>query len=511
MNKTNRFLYFLALVRIVIPFLLQSPVYQPQRDEFLYLAEGNHLAFGFMEVPPMLSVFAWLTNVFGGGMFWIKLWPSLFGAATFIVAGKIIQSLGGKTFALFLLFLSFLTGVYLRLFFLFQPNPPEVFFWTMIAYSFIRFIQTGKNKWLYVFGISAGLGMLGKYSVAFFTTGILAALLFTPYRKIFINKHFWYASLIGVLIFLPTILWEFNHHLPAIHHMQQLQERQLQYVSPSGFLTDQLLMNLPCVFVWVAGLWFVGFNKAGKNYRFLALAYAFVMTLLLVLHGKNYYALGLYPPLFAFGAYWLEQLTAIRFRIWRYTMVLFAVAIGVLMIPVMLPVYAPEKLAVYYQKTGMGKYGVLKWEDHENHPLPQDFGDMLGWEEMALKMSKAYETLDSAEKKHTILFCDNYGQAGAVSFYAKKYHLPEAYSDNASFLYWLPDTMHIDNLLLLTDDKQEMQHAFIKNFSSAILSDSVTNIYAREHGSLIILLKGANESFNQMFKEKIEKDKADFK
>src|SRR5450432_694602 len=267
MNITNKQLYLLALIRIVIPYLLQSPVYQPQRDEFLYLAEGHHLAFGFMEVPPMLSIFAWLTNLFGGGMFWIKLWPSLFGAATFIVAGKIIQSLGGKSFALFLLFLSFIFGAYLRLFFLFQPNPPEVFFWTMIAYSFIRFIQTGKNKWLYVFGVSVGLGMISKYSVAFFTVGVLAGLLFTPYRKIFINKHFWGASLIGLLIFLPTILWEFNHNLPAMHHMQQLQERQLQYVSPSGFLIDQLLMNISCVFVWLAGLWFVGFNKAGKNYR----------------------------------------------------------------------------------------------------------------------------------------------------------------------------------------------------------------------------------------------------
>ena len=390
-----------------------------------------------MEVPPMLSVFAWLTNFFGGGMFWIKLWPSLFGAATFIVAGKIIQSLGGKSFALFLLFLSFLTGVYLRLFFLFQPNPPEVFFWTMIAYSFIRFIQTGKNKWLYVFGISAGLGMLGKYSVAFFAISILVGLLFTPYRKIFINKHFWCASFIGLLIFLPTILWEFNHHLPAMHHMKQLQERQLQYVSPSGFLIDQLLMNLACVFVWLAGLWFVSFNKAGKNYRFLALAYVFVILLLLALHGKNYYALGLYPPLFAFGAYWLEQLTALRFRAWRYIMVLFAIAIGVLMTPVMLPVFAPEKLAVYYEKIGISKF-ALKWEDQQNHPIPQDFADMLGWEEMAQKMSKAYETLDSTEKKHTILFCDNYGQAGAVSFYAKKYHLPEAYSDNASFCIGCP-------------------------------------------------------------------------
>jgi len=88
--------------------------------------------------------------------------------------------------------------------------------------------------------------------------------------------------------------------------------------------------------------------------------------------------------------------------------------------------------------------------------------------------------------------------------------LPEAYSDNASFLYWLPDNLHIDHILLLTDDKNEMQHSFIHDFNSAVAFDSVTNSYAREKGSLIILLKGANEKFNTMFKQKISDDKVRF-
>lgn len=144
MNKSNRVLYFLALLKIIIPFLLQSHVYELHRDEMLYLAEGSHPSWGFMEVPPVLSVFAWLIHFFGNGMFWVKLVPSLLGAFTFILCGKIVQSLGGKTFALLLLFLPFIFGVYLRVFFLFQPNPPEIFFWTMIAFSFIRFVRQKK-------------------------------------------------------------------------------------------------------------------------------------------------------------------------------------------------------------------------------------------------------------------------------------------------------------------------------------------------------------------------------
>jgi len=509
MQKHNRLLFVLALIKFILPYLLQSPLYELHRDEFLYLAEGHHMAWGFMEVPPLLSVFAWLTNIFGGSMFWIKLWSSLFGSLTYIIAGKIILSLGGKSFALFLAFLPFIFGVYLRLFYLFQPNFLEVFFWTMLAWCIIRYIQTEKNKWLYIFGISAGLGMMSKYSVAFFIVSIVAGLLLTPQRKILFNKHFWFAALIGLLIFLPNILWQIQNHLPVVLHMKVLQQTQLQYVDTPGFLIDQILMNLPCVFVWIAGFWFAAFTQKGNPYRFAAWAYAFVIVLLIVLHGKNYYSIGVYPVLLALGSFHLEQFTLHR-KYLRYVFVFIIFILGLPFIPAALPVASPEKLDRYYRLVRFSKTNLLKWEDLQHHPLPQDFSDMLGWEEMTQKVAAAYHLLDSTEKQHTILFCDNYGEAGAVNFYGKKYHLPRAYSDNASFLYWLPDSMHIDNIILLTDDQQEMQHAFIKDFSYAAVNDSVTNFYAREKGSLIITLKGANEAFNQMFKEKIAEDKAEF-
>jgi hypothetical protein len=191
--------------------------------------------------------------------------------------------------------------------------------------------------------------------------------------------------------------------------------------------------------------------------------------------------------------------------------VLLIFILGLPLVPAALPVASPERLDHYYKTMKFSRTNLLKWEDLQYHPLPQDFSDMLGWEEMIQKVATAYKRLNNAEKQHTILFCDNYGQAGAANFYAKKYHLPYAYSDNASFLYWLPDSMHIDNIILVTDDQQEMQHDFIKDFQYAAVNDSVTNAYARERGSLIITLKGANEAFNQMFKEKIKDDKAQFK
>ena len=86
MRKTNGLIFLLALIKFILPYLLQNSYYEPHRDEFLYLAQGHHLAWGFAEVPPMLSIFAWLTHLFGDGMFWIKFWPNMFGVLTFIVS-----------------------------------------------------------------------------------------------------------------------------------------------------------------------------------------------------------------------------------------------------------------------------------------------------------------------------------------------------------------------------------------------------------------------------------------
>lgn len=499
-------LWLLAIVRFIIPFFLQHASYEPHRDEYLYLAEAAHPAWGFMEVPPMMSWLGQLIPSNGNSLFWVKCWPALFGAANFLLTGKIIQSLGGSWFALCLCFLSSVLGVYLRVFFLFQPNAPEIFFWTAMAWTMIRYNQTEDNKWLYGLGVAGGLALMSKYSVLLFMAGLVIGLLLTPGRKLFRNKHFYAAALIAFLIFLPNLYWQYQHHWPVVFHMHELSKTQLQYVNPLSFLTDQLLMHLPVLYVWAAGLLALFLFPDYRPYRLFGWAWLVVIVLLLLAHGKNYYTLGAYPVLFAFGACFLEQITTNR-KIARAAMVTVSLVLGIWLIPLALPVWEPDRLAAFYTKQHFDKTGALKWEDLRNHPLPQDFSDMLGWKEMARKAGKAYNLLNEEEKKHTLVFCDNYGEAGAVTFYGKQFGLPPAYSDNASFLYWLPADPAFDNLVLVTPDKQEMQHDFIRDFKSAQLVDSITNPFAREKGSLIILLKGANQSFRNYFQKQLAGDR----
>lgn len=501
--KPVHLLYLLALVKLILPFFLQDPIWEPHRDEFLYLAEARHMAWGYMEVPPLLSVFAWLTNLLGGATWAIKIWPSLGGALTYVLVGRLVLHQGGRWFALVLAWMPFVAGAWLRIHFLFQPNFLDIFFWTAMAYGLTRFQQSGKPYHLYIAGISFGLGMLSKYTMVFYATGLMAGLLLTWDRKILTNRHFYYAISLGLLLFLPNLLWQIRNGFPVVYHMKALQGGLLQSISHQDFLKDQLLYNVATLFTWVTGLVWA---MRTKQYRFIAWAFFVTLALLMAGHGKSYYSQGAYPILFAFGAPVLE---AWANKWWKIGMLAFSLFIGIRLAPLLLPFKAPGPLATYYVRHPLAsKVGFLRWEDLQDHSLPQDFADMLSWEEMTQKVASAYSSLNSTEKAHTLLFCDNYGEAGAVNYYGPKYHLPPAYSDNASFLYWMPrDFDQFDVLLLVTDDKQEMQHAFIKEFKTAQLVDSITNPYAREHGSLIILLKEPSEAFRQAFRDKIDKSK----
>ncbi len=263
----------------------------------------------------------------------------------------------------------------------------------------------------------------------------------------------------------------------------------------------------PCIFIWLCGLYNLFLSRSEKRFRFVVWAYVFVITILLAGHGKGYYAAGAYPVLFAFGSYHLEKFTEVKRRALRYVFVFIPILLGFIMIPVALPVFAPDKLVTFYQKWNLKNTGALRWEDGQNHPLPQDFSDMLGWEEMAMKVAKAYHSLTPEEQQNTIIFCNNYGMAGAVNFYSKKYNLPQAYSDNASFLYWLPSNKNWSNLILVCTDPDELKKEYLKSFQQVYFSDSVTNVYARERGDKIMVAKGANNDLTTFFMDKIRKDK----
>jgi hypothetical protein len=311
------------------------------------------------------------------------------------------------------------------------------------------------------------------------------------------------------MIVLPNLAWQYYHQWPVVHHMQELRETQLQYINPLDFLKDQVLMHLPYFFLWTGGLWWLFFSRRGRGYRVLGWTYLTVIILLMATNGKNYYSLGAYPMLFAAGGVWLQEITATK-RYWLRVAGVAAILLLFLpLIPVMLPVWKPETLAAYYRKTGLDKVGACKWEDLQNHPLPQDFADMLSWKELGNKVSAVYTSIPVAERNKTLVYCRYYALAGATLYYGKG--LPQVTSDNASFLFWMPDQYAIKNLLFVGKRMPAKDDAVFQQFERYRVIDSVTTPYAREQGVKIILYENGNDKVNTMIETGIREKKDVFR
>jgi hypothetical protein len=479
----------LAALKLVLPFLLQHPVYELHRDEYLYFEQGQHLDFGYLENPPLIGLLARISALFGGGFFWIKLWPALFGALTMVVVARLVRALGGGFYALLVAGLGILFTAYLRIHFLFQPNFLEVFFWTLSAYFLVQFFNTRHNKYLYLVSASLALGWWSKYSVLFFIVALLLSLLLTRERRLFLKLEFWKAIGLGLLLVLPNILWQYTHNWPLVHHMDELRETQLRYINEADFIKEQVLMLLPVVFVWVGGLIWLARQK---NYKVLALMYLSVVALLMLGSGKGYYTLGAYPMLLAAGGVWLEKATARR--VWlKGVNVVLILLLSLPIVPLLLPMQPPVAMAAANKRYDLEELGILRWEDQQNHPLQQDFADMLGWREMAVKSEKVYNHLPPSVKTNTVVYCRHYGQAGALKYYGQNSEFrSKVFTDNGTFLLWIPDSISFQHLLFVGRRMPESDDEVFQHFQQVRVVDSVTNPLSRSFGDKIILFQGAD-------------------
>ncbi|HYK57378.1 MAG TPA: glycosyltransferase family 39 protein, partial [Flavisolibacter sp.] len=308
MRKKTIVLLALIITKFILQYALINPVYDLHRDEYLHLDQGKHLAWGYLAVPPVTSWISYLIGLLGNSVFWIKFFPALFGALTMVAVWKTIETLKGGWFALLLGAMAVLFSVIMRINTLYQPNSLDILLWTLLYFALVRYIDTGHYKWLWIAGISFGLGFLNKYNIAFLAIGLLPALLLTPQRRVFRNRHFYGAMALAFIIMLPNLVWQYHNGFPVFHHLDELARTQLVNVSRGGFLKEQLLFFIGSLFVIVAALLSFFTYPPFKKYRVIFYAFVFTLSIFVYFKAKGYYAIGLYPILLAFGAVYMERL-----------------------------------------------------------------------------------------------------------------------------------------------------------------------------------------------------------
>jgi hypothetical protein len=491
----------LALINVSLHlFVIKNLEYH--RDELLYFSLGQHPALGYASVPPLIGWISWfMENVFGYSVFAVRLLPALLSGIMVFLASLIARELGGSRFAGFLSGIGLTVSIFfMRSFTLFQPVHIEIFLWTLCIYMIIKYINTQKDKFLIFFGIVAGFALLNKYLCMLLFTGFIFVIPFTVYTEVFRKRAFWIGLVAGFLIFLPNLIWQASKGFPVFNHLSELYDTQLVHMDIPLFLTEQLIMPFAGSVLTIAGLIFLLCDKRAAKFRFLGFVALFVIAVLLILKGKSYYTLGVFPLLIISGAVaydlWIKKLWI------KMAIPLFIILLTLPVVPIGLPIYSEEGLKRYFNMLDK-EYGIdvgRRFEDGSIHSLPQDYADMLGWEELAAITNRAWQMID--DKKAAFIYGENYGQAGAITVIGKKYGLPEALSFSESFQYWIPGEFNPDikSIVYINDIPGKDVKTF---FGKITLVGSISNPDAREFGTSVYLCEEPVGSFNDFWKARL--------
>ena len=500
-RKEYNLIIFLTLLKLLLHLFANSN-FGFHRDELLYKALGQHMDWGYNEVPPFVAGVSYLTDLISSeSVFISRLFPTLFSCAIIFITGLFVLTMGGKRFPILIACGGLIfSPAFLASGYLLQPVIFDQFFWVLSAFLISRYIKTHNENNIYWFGVIAGIGMLTKYSIAFFIIALIAGLLISNNRKLLRNTIWLKAALIAFVIFLPNLIWQINHGLPVIKHMGELKRTQLAFNNPFEFMIQLLLVNASTTFIWMSGLVYLFVSKANSKLSFLAWSFIIVFTFLILLQGKVYYGFGAFPMLFAAGGMCFQKVFGGISEKLKYAIPAVIILPSVIFLPIAIPLLPLNSTLMFFSfvSKDIGLSFPLKWEDQKMHKTTQDYADMMGWEEIAIHVNTAYKLIPADEVGQTTIFASNYGQAGAIDCYGKRYNLPKSVCLNSSFTIWAPDTIQTKHFIYVDD---EFPDDLIKSFGEYKKIGEVKNEYAREKGTFIYLFSNPKEDINVIYRK----------
>jgi len=466
------------------------------RDELYYIACSKHLAWGYVDHPPLsIALLALARATLGDSLWAIRLLPALAGAGTVFLVGLLVRELGGGRFAQALACLAaVIPPVWLAVDHFFSMNAFDTFFWTLAAWLLLRAIANGRPRTWILFGIAVGLGLLNKWSMAWFSGGAFFGLLLTPERRVLRTPWPWVAAVISAVIVMPNLIWEQMHAWPTLEFMRNAAREKMVRTGFGEFWKQQVLvMNPVNVLLWVPGLIFL---LRSARARVIGIAYLATAALLVTSGSSrpNYLAVA-DAPLLAAGAVAVGRAAASRAWI-RPVALMVLVLLGAPVALMGLPLLPVDRQIAYMRPLSGG---VKAQERSSESDLPQVFADMFGWEEMVQRVARVYHALPEPDRQRCVIAASNYGEAGAIDFFGPRYGLPSAISWHNNYWLWGTHGGTGDVMILVGGDRDDAHN----DFRSATLADttSCNHCMPYENGAPIWVLHGLNMPLSERWKQ----------
>ncbi|MGC9670144.1 glycosyltransferase family 39 protein [Planosporangium sp. 12N6] len=386
--------------------------YDYHRDELYFRQLGRHLAWGYVDQPPLTPLLARIATAVLGDSVWALRVPCLLSVvATVFVVALIARELGGGRTAQVLAAAGVLSVFPLISGHVLLTSTVDLVIWSVLILFVIRALHRDAPRWWLAAGTVVGVGLYNKHLVVLLLLGLAGGLLLAGPRRVLRSGWLWAGVALALVIGAPNLVYQATHDWPQLAMAEALRRNKGDEARITLVPFQLILLGPLLVPVWVAGLVSLLRNPALRAVRALGVAYPLMCVLLFALAGQPYYTVGLLLALYAVGSVATARwLAAGGPRRWVGTVAVVganAVLSAVMAIPVLpLPVLAQT-------------------------PIPaanQTVADQIGWPAYVRQVADVHRMLPPDERAGAVIVTGNYGEAGALDRYGRGYGLPRAYS-----------------------------------------------------------------------------------
>lgn len=257
MNKVEKRFYLYLLIWVLAD-LVQALFTNMHADEAYYALYGQFLDWGYYDHPPMVALLTYLSHFVGMGALSVRFCTVLLHGATIWLVWKTLSQVNASVrdvneffLIAFSLFMFVLYG------FITTPDAPLLFFTALFFYLYQQYLKKDSFLLAMLLGLTMAAMLYSKY-MAVLVIGFVVLSNF----KLLKDWKLWLAVVLAALLFMPHILWQFNHDFPSLKYHFLIRKDPFSWLYVLEFLPNQLLVFNPvCLFLAFYFCWQERKNK----------------------------------------------------------------------------------------------------------------------------------------------------------------------------------------------------------------------------------------------------------
>src|ERR1700733_12958556 len=447
-DRVPRLVWLIAAVFSAVE-LAVSGVSAFQQEELYFLVASRHLAFGYVDQPPLAVLLARTTDIFGTNPTAIRILPALAAGVIIVIAARLAALFGAGRTGRGLAALGMACApVLMGACHIGNTTPYDLLAWAVVLLCVCTALLRDRPRWWLGAGAAAGIGLENEYLIptligALALALVVGLLVTSAHRRVLATPWPWLGGLIALVIWAPNLAWQFANGWPQATMASALHQQNTSTADYIAGLPEQLIytgiLGVPLV---IAGF---GRLYRDRQLRFLAVAATLVVLYVLAwVPGKIYYSDGMLPAVIAAGSVSAERWLATDSRDRRLRPRHWLVAAGVVLTVVAV---VPNALP------------VVPIADVHKIPPDKSVNDGIGWPQLVADVAAQDAALTKEGHAPTAVYTGPYAEAGALLLYGGPDHLPPVVSAPHSFYTWGPGTAS-DATVLVVDALNQVRPYF---------------------------------------------------